>query len=362
LTRLDITQDEWSSLEQEQRRLSHQEQLGDTCRSVISGLDGEQQALRSLLSNYVERLNEAARLDDALNEPQQMLDSALIQIDETLASLRDYLNEMELDSVGLQQVEERLSAIHDIARKYRVRPQQLPEKQAEIEQELQQLQNSDVELAELARIVDRHRASYQELATELSTQRHAAARRLGAEITQAMHKLGMPGGKFSVSLHALSFDQAGANGVEQIEFMVSANPGIPLQPLSKVASGGELSRISLAIQVATIRYGSIPTLVFDEVDVGIGGGIAEIVGQMLRTLAEERQILCVTHLPQVAAQAMHHFQVQKTTRQEATWTAIAKLQDAERIQEIARMLGGVRITEQTLAHAQEMIDLAASPN
>jgi DNA repair protein RecN (Recombination protein N) len=361
LKRLDISPDEWSQLEQEQRRLSHQEQLSDTCSVIISGLDEEQQALRSRLSNYVERLREAARLDEALSEPQQMLDGALIQVDETLASLRTYLNEMELDTAGLQQVEERLSAIHDIARKYRVNPEQLAEKQAEIEQELNQIQNSDSELAELTRTVDQRHADYQALAEELSTRRLAAAERLGTEITQAMRVLGMPGGEFSVSLHPLSLDQAGASGFEQIEFMVSANPGMPLLALSKVASGGELSRISLAIQVATIRCGSTPTLVFDEVDVGIGGGVAEIVGQMLRTLAGNRQILCVTHLPQVAAQAMHHFQVQKTTQQKMTWTAIAKLQEEERIQEIARMLGGVRITEQTLAHAKEMINLAASP-
>ncbi|MEW8458999.1 MAG: DNA repair protein RecN, partial [Candidatus Thiodiazotropha endolucinida] len=173
---------------------------------------------------------------------------------------------------------------------------------------------------------------------------------------------GMPGGKFKVLLRELQQDQATANGFEQVEFMVSANPGMPLQPLSKVASGGELSRISLAIQVATIRCGSTPTLVFDEVDVGIGGGVAEIVGQMLRTLADNRQILCVTHLPQVAAQAMHHFQVLKTTQKKTTWTAIAKLREEERIQEIARMLGGVQITEQTLAHAQEMINMASGPN
>ncbi|MEW8518355.1 MAG: DNA repair protein RecN [Candidatus Thiodiazotropha sp.] len=359
---LNITADEWTSLGQEQRRLSHQEQLADTCSSVINGLDEEQLALRSRLSSYVDRLNEAAELDGRLNQPQQMLDGALIQVDETLAHLRDYLNGMELDSAGLQQVEERLSAIHETARKYRVKPEQLADKQTEIEEELKLLQNSDLELDELTRLVDQRRSAYLESAGKLSGKRQDAAQRLDSEITGAMGKLGMPGGRFSVSLHRLEETRAGANGLEQVEFMVSANPGMPLQPLSKVASGGELSRISLAIQVATIRCGSTPTLVFDEVDVGIGGGVAEIVGQMLRTLAGNRQILCVTHLPQVASQAMHHFQVQKTTEKKRTWTAIAELQQEERIQEIARMLGGVRITEQTLAHAEEMINLASSPN
>ncbi|MBW9264063.1 MAG: DNA repair protein RecN [Candidatus Thiodiazotropha sp. (ex. Lucinisca nassula)] len=362
LNSLNLSRDEWLNLEHEHKRLSHQEQLGDTCRVIINGLDDEQLAMRSRLSSYVERLSEAAQLDETLSEPQQLLDSALIQVDETLASLRNYLNDMELDSAGLQQLEERLSTIHDMARKYRVKPQQLTDKLSDIEKDLKSLENSEVELAELTRIVDQQRAAYLELGRELSVKRKDVAQRLSGEITQAMQKLGMPGGKFKVSLRELQQDQASADGFEQVEFMVSANPGMPLQPLSKVASGGELSRISLAIQVATIRCGSTPTLVFDEVDVGIGGGVAEIVGQMLRALADNRQILCVTHLPQVAAQAMHHFQVQKTTQKKTTWTAIAKLQEEERIQEIARMLGGVQITEQTLAHAQEMINMASGPN
>ncbi|MET0108157.1 MAG: DNA repair protein RecN [Candidatus Thiodiazotropha sp.] len=362
LNSLNLSRDEWLKLEHEHKRLSHQEQLGDTCRVIISGLDDEQLAMRSRLSSYVERLSEAAQLDETLSEPQQLLDSALIQVDETLASLRNYLNDMELDSAGLQQLEERLSAIHDMARKYRVKPQQLTDKLSDIEKDLKSLESSEVELAELTRIVDQQRAAHLELGRELSAKRKDVAQRLSGEITQAMQKLGMPGGEFKVSLRELQQDQATTNGFEQVEFMVSANPGMPLQPLSKVASGGELSRISLAIQVATIRCGSTPTLVFDEVDVGIGGGVAEIVGQMLRTLADNRQILCVTHLPQVAAQAMHHFQVQKTTQKKTTWTAIAKLREEERIQEIARMLGGVQITEQTLAHAQEMINMASGPN
>ncbi|MES9923369.1 MAG: DNA repair protein RecN [Candidatus Thiodiazotropha endolucinida] len=362
LNSLNLSLDEWLNLEHEHRRLSHQEQLADTCRAIINGLDDEQQAMRSRLSSYVERLSEAAQLDETLSEPQQLLDSALIQVDETLASLRNYLNDLELDSAGLQQLEERLSAIHDMARKYRVKPQQLTDKLSDIEEDLKSLENSEVELAELTRIVDQQRDAYLELGRKLSVKRKDVAQRLNGEISQAMQKLGMPGGNFKVSLRELQQDQATANGFEQVEFMVSANPGMPLQPLSKVASGGELSRISLAIQVATIRCGSTPTLVFDEVDVGIGGGVAEIVGQMLRTLADNRQILCVTHLPQVAAQAMHHFQVLKTTQKKTTWTAIAKLQEEERIQEIARMLGGVQITEQTLAHAQEMINMASGPN
>jgi DNA repair protein RecN (Recombination protein N) len=359
LSGLNLTPDEWTDLEQEHRRLSHQEQLGETCKFIVEGLDEDPQAIRNRITLFVERLTEAVQLDETLREPQQMLDSVLIQIDETLASLRHYLNDMELDSATLAQLEERLGVVHDMARKYRVKPETLPDKLGEIEQDLQGLQNSETELTELRGTVEQQHSAFRALGEQLSGQRKPVAERLSREITEAMQKLGMPGGRFQVALQALTDDQATANGFEQVEFMVSANPGMPLQPLSKVASGGELSRISLAIQVATARYAATPTLVFDEVDVGIGGGVAEIVGQLLRTLGANRQILCVTHLPQVAAQAMHHFQVQKTTQKKTTQTAIAKLHQEERIQEIARMLGGVKITEQTLAHAEEMINLAS---
>jgi DNA repair protein RecN (Recombination protein N) len=246
-----------------------------------------------------------------------------------------------------------------MARKYRLTPPQLPEKLDQIETEIHTLEQAGETLSDLANQVETRRIEYRRLADELSALRKKAAQRLGKEISQAMQGLGMSGGVFAVTLTALPETQAGPSGLEQVDFLVSANPGMPLQALRQVASGGELSRISLAIQVATIRYGRTPTLVFDEVDVGIGGGVAEIVGQMLRKLSADRQILCVTHLPQVAAQANHHYQVQKSTRKQSTRTEIARLGDADRIQEIARMLGGVKITEQTLAHAQEMISLAS---
>jgi len=288
-----------------------------------------------------------------------MLDSALIQVDECLAFLHGYLNDLEIDPAALQVLEERLEAIHDTARKYRVAPEELPQRLTEIEQELNRLEHADIELATLEKRVADERAAYRESAERLSRARRKAATRLGEEISQAMQKLGMKGGIFSVALNPLPEGKAAAGGQESVEFQVSANPGMPLQPLSRVASGGELSRISLAIQVSTVRYGNVPTLVFDEVDVGIGGGVAEIVGQMLRTLGGSRQILCVTHLPQVAAQAMHHLQVSKRSTQRETRTTIAQLGSEERIEEIARMLGGVKITEQTLAHAREMVGLAA---
>ena len=358
LSTLNVTADEVERVNQEHRRLSHMDQLRSQCAEIVDGLDETDPSLRSLLARYSERLASLLPLDESLNEPREMLDGALIQIDECLTQLRTYLDDQELDPAGLQALEERLEAIHDAARKYRVTPEQLPDKLLQIETELNQLEHADVELATLQKQVGKLQAAYLDLAGQLSRGRQSAAARLSEEISQAMQGLGMAGGVFTVNLTPLPTEKAGASGLEQVEFQVSANPGMPLQPLSKVASGGELSRISLAIQVATIRYGTTPTLVFDEVDVGIGGGVAEIVGQMLRTLGASRQILCVTHLPQVAAQAMHHLQVKKQSSQQETQTFISQLQDTERVQEIARMLGGVKITAQTLAHAREMVDLA----
>lgn len=360
LSSLAVTADELERLDQEHRRLSHLDQLRSQCGEIVDGLDESEPSIRGVLARYAERLADMQALDENLGQPREMLEGALIQVDESLAHLRGYLSDLEIDPSALQQLEERLEAIHDTARKYRVPPAQLPARLAEIEHELNQLENADVELASLEQQVESQRADFLALAARLSRERSAAAARLGDEISQAMQKLGMPGGVFAVALNPLAEEKTGLHGLEQVEFQVSANPGMPPQPLSKVASGGELSRISLAIQVATIRYSSTPSLVFDEVDVGIGGGVAEIVGLMLRTLGASRQILCVTHLPQVAAQAMHHLQVTKESSKDETRTAIAHLQPGERIQEIARMLGGLKITDQTLAHAREMVALAST--
>ncbi len=359
LQTLGVSLEELENIDQGHRRLSHAARLREICSGILEQLDGDAQSLRSQLSRSVDKLAEIEGLDADLANPREMLDSTLITLDESLAFLRGYLADVELDPGELQRLEERLSSIHDMARKYRLTPPQLPEKLDQIETEIHTLEQAGETLSDLANQVETQRIEYRRLADELSALRQKAAQRLGKEISQAMQGLGMSGGVFAVTLTALPEAQAGPAGLEQVDFLVSANPGMPLQSLRQVASGGELSRISLAIQVATIRYGRTPTLVFDEVDVGIGGGVAEIVGQMLRKLSADRQILCVTHLPQVAAQANHHYQVQKSTRKQSTRTEIARLGDADRIQEIARMLGGVKITEQTLAHAQEMISLAS---
>ena len=360
LTALNLQPEELETLEQDQRRLNHLEQLQLSSAEILQGLDESEPSVRDMLVRFTDRLGGLQGLDEHLNEPREMLDNALIQVDEAIASLRNYLADLELDPATLHQVEQRLEAIHDLARKYRVKPAELPEHLVQIDQELERLEHADVALAELQAQVDNTWEAYRRLAGELGQRRRQAGQRLGQEISQAMQQLGMPGGIFQVELTPLDATDAGKDGLEQIDFLVSANPGMPPQSLNRIASGGELSRISLAIQVATIRYGTTPTLVFDEVDVGIGGGVAEIVGQMLRRLGASRQILCVTHLPQVAAQAGHHLLVRKSTRKGLTHTQINTLDETQRIDEIARMLGGVEITDQTLAHAREMVNLAAA--
>jgi DNA repair protein RecN (Recombination protein N) len=351
---------EIDTLEQDHKRLSHLEQLQRSCGEMIDALDENEPSVRSLLARYTDNLGSLQQVDEKLGEPREMLESALIQVDETLSFLRDYLSELEIDPAELQQAEQRLGDIHDMARKYRVSPEALPERLEQIRHELEGLENADQTLEKLQQQVETERRAFLQLAETLSAKRQTTAQRLGQEISAMMQQLGMPGGRFEVELTTIAEADAGAAGLEQATFMVSANPGMPLQPLSKVASGGELSRISLAIQVATIRYGQTPTLVFDEVDVGIGGGVAEIVGQLLRRLGDSRQILCVTHLPQVAAQAQQHLQVLKSTNGEQTRTQITLLNQEERVQEIARMLGGVEITAHTLAHASEMLELAST--
>ena len=247
-----------------------------------------------------------------------------------------------------------------MARKYRTFPAQLPDLLESRKAELQSLEHADLTLDALRTGRDAAWDAFNAQAGRLGEARHSAAARLADTVTRAMQELGMAGGRFSVRLEAQGPDQAGPGGLERAEFLVSANPGQPLQPLARVASGGELSRISLAIQVATAQCGSVPTLVFDEVDVGIGGGVAEIVGRLLRRLGESRQVLCVTHLPQVAAQAHRQLRVRKETVGGETHTRIERLEGDSRVEEIARMLGGTEITRRTRDHASEMIERASN--
>ena len=356
LEALNLGGHELEELDREHARLSNIGRLQQVCAQVMEKLYEGEISVQDRLIGAARDLEELAAIDSTLSEPGELLDNALIQLQEASPFLRDYLDGLELDPALLQRVEERLEQIHDLARKYRVEARQLPQRLADIKRDLVELENADLQFDELRQEVDALHSEFLTRAAELSRARTAAANNLARTVTRSMQTLGMTAGVFAAELQPLEPDDATAGGLERIEFTVSANPGQPLQPLSKVASGGELSRISLAIQVATARCGRVPTLIFDEVDVGIGGGIAEIVGQMLRTLGRLRQVLCVTHLPQVAAMGHQHLRVTKHRSDREAHVGIATLVEEQRVGEIARMLGGVDVTDQTLAHAREMLE------
>ena len=347
---------EYAELEQEHVRLANVSRLQETAHQQIDALDeNEQSSVTSLLSRAVNELNGLREMDSRLGEIADSLNSALANVEDASTELRHYLDSLDADPSRLNDVESRLSSFIDLARKHHIKPAELVQYLDELRNELDSLQHAETRLEGLQEEIAKHLAAYNVLADKLSKRRRKQARALAKNVSEHMQELGMPGGQFDILLHTRDKDTPSPVGMEKVEFVVSANPGQNLKALNKVASGGELSRISLAIQVVLANNLSIPTLIFDEVDVGIGGGVAEIVGNRLRSLADNRQVLCVTHLPQVAAQAHHHLQVSKTRGKDHTGTSIRALDESARGQEIARMLGGVEITEQTLAHAEEML-------
>jgi DNA repair protein RecN (Recombination protein N) len=359
LTDLGLGEGEASELESEHQRLAHVGQLQSGTLGLYHALyEAEDGAVHSLLATLAARLDALADTDPALGEYRELLQGAQIQVEEAADGLRRYAERLELDPQRLEWVEARLGSVHELARKHRVAPDQLPSRQGELERELAALEDPEQDLQRLQEALGALEARYTELAREIGEIRGRTAQRLSAQVTEAMQGLGLEGGELSIEVQTVEQAQLSPWGRERIEFLVSANPGQPLRPLGKVASGGELSRISLAIQMVAANSLHIPTLIFDEVDVGIGGAVAETVGRHLRALGGHRQVLCVTHLAQVAAQAHHHYQVRKTTRRATTLTHIAALSTPDRVEEIARMLGGVEMTEQTRAHAREMITRA----
>ena len=355
LSRLDLHADELEQLATEQRQLAHAEQLAADSEILNNLLFDSDSAVLPVLSKTCLMTQDLLKLDPTLDEMNGLLENARIQVEESAALLRDYQNRITVDPERLSAVDQRLAHIQDLARKHHLRPEMLPGRLETLQTEKAQLENADTALTELEQKSNALLKRYLLLSEQLSASRKTAAKRLSGEITESMQQLGMEGGLFEIE--CLQSDKKAASrwGLDTIGFLVSANPGQPLAPLAKVASGGELSRISLAIQVATAGYGEIPTLIFDEVDSGIGGAVAEIVGRLLRKLGEQRQVLCVTHLPQVAAQGHQQMLVSKTTDGQLTETRITALDHETREQEIARMLGGMKITEQTLSHAREMI-------
>lgn len=358
LDNLALGDNELEQLEQEHKTLSNAEQLLGTCRQVLE-LCSESDAgnVLSALNASLNRLGGFAE-QPALGEAVNLLASAQIQVEEAVGELNRFIDHFDADPQRQQFIEERLDSIYSLARKHRVQPFELAELQQRLLQELEGLNADDEAVERLGEELTAYARHYQEKACELSNLRHRAAGHLGEAVQQEMQSLGMPGGRFTIELQASSSDEPHPQGLEQVEFRVSANPGQPLKSLAKVASGGELSRISLAIQVITAQTSRVPTLVFDEVDVGIGGPTAEVVGQLLRRLGERGQVLTVTHLPQVAAQGHNHLFVHKQRGNAETRTAVASLSTDQRIEEVARMLGGVDLTAESLQHARKMVTSA----
>ncbi len=362
LDELDVREGEVEALHDELKRLSNAGQLIDTSQRCLDALyDAEEFTAQQRISRARQDIEALARLDGSLAPVGEALDNALIQIEDAVERLRDYHARLEQDPERLNQVELRLDRLHGVARKHRVETETLPALAERLHRELEELEQADTLLAGLEAERDRLLNTYRVQAGQLGKARTTTAAQLSGAVTEAMQTLGMTGGRLSIEVQHQPDAPPAPNGADQIEFLVSANPGQPLKPLTKVASGGELSRISLAIQVIAARAVSIPTLIFDEVDSGVGGAVAETVGVQLHQLGRERQVLCVTHLPQVAAQADHHLQVTKLTGAESTRTRVRELGEQERVEEVARMLGGRTITESTRAHAREMLGLDDRP-
>ena len=355
LEQLQLQPGELDKLTAKQRQLANAEQLGEDLATLIGQLFDDEHGSQAGLARACVLLERLSGLDGQLLPAAELLDSARIQVEEALSLLQDYASQIEANPQMLEEIDQRLGVIHELARKHRICGEELPELLEKLQSEQDALNNADITLAQLEQEARDLKQASLGAAEKLSASRASAAARLEKAITGSMQELGMKGGKFSVLMQPLPEEQFSANGADQITFMVSTNPGQPLAPLAKVASGGELSRISLAIQVATTNCSRIPTLIFDEVDVGIGGAVAETVGRLLQRLGAGNQVLCVTHLPQVASQAQQHLRVSKSTDGKTTETQIVPLDQEQRVEEVARMLGGVEITEQTLAHAREMI-------
>ncbi len=355
LNGLKLGSTELDELDKDHAKLSNAGMLQSGCGLILSNLYDDENSIQGRLSQIQNELEQMVSADPYLTEIREMLEGAVIQVQEATHSIRQYADGIELDPAQLEQVELRLGEIHDIARKYRCNPDKINQTKAALEQELEQLEHADIHLADLEQQVETNWSDYLEKAQQLDTGRRKAAQTLSDEVTSSMRTLSMPDGRIEIDIETLPTGKASATGLNRIEFLVTANPGQPAKPLTKVASGGELSRISLAIQVATTRCSGTPIMIFDEVDVGIGGGTAEIVGSLLRELGSYRQVLCVTHLPQVAAQGDNHLKVTKGGSNGTVQTQVIPLDGEQRVEEIARMLGGVTITDQTLAHAQEMI-------
>ena len=344
---------EWEEVNAEHRRLSHSANLIDGVQGALGALSESDEAMITHLASIVSKVRDLAEIDPALNDVLAALEPAEIQLQEAAYSLSHYAQKLELDPDRLAQVEKRLDALHSAARKFRLQAETLPEEHEARRAQLAAL-DAAADLDSLHAAEAKAKEAFLAEAKKLSKARAKAGKALGAAVTTGMQELSMKGGSFDVALVPLP--EGGAHGLEQVEFRVAGHAGVPLRPLAKVASGGELARISLALAVIASAASPTPTLIFDEVDTGIGGGVAEVVGRLLHQLGQARQVLCVTHLPQVAARGDHHFQVAKSGNGKGgTVSSVTSLDRASRVEEVARMLGGLEITATTRKHAKEML-------
>jgi len=352
LTELSPQENEWANIQGEHARLANGAKIIGGCQEAIGVLSDADNSLESSLSKVCGTIGALAEHDPALNDISEALASAQIQLDEAIHSLNRYLQKADLDPARLAQVEERMQALHSAARKYRTEADVLPALLLDTTERLDALTASQ-NIEALREKVKQEESAYLKLAKELSKKRGGAAAELGKLVTDAMQDLSMAGGRLEIALTPLS--EGGSHGLEQIEFLVAGHAGSTPRSLAKVASGGELARISLAISVITSKASFTPTLIFDEVDAGIGGAVAETVGKLLHQLGQSHQILCVTHLPQVAAQGNHHLKVSKSQSGDKTISQVQPLARIERVEEVARMLGGATITDTTRRHARELL-------
>ena len=344
---------EWTDITNEHSRLSHAASLLEGAQEALSTIsESEDHPIVSQLSGLNQKLGKLVSVDAELQPIVDLIESSRIQLQESVYALNNYLDRVELDPERLHQLDARMEAMHSTARKFRVTPEELPEEHAKLSEKLQHLADaSDIE--GLLRQEAKVEAEYRAVAERLSATRRAAALELGQAVTRAMQELSMTGGSFEIALHPC---EPAAHGLEQVEFLVAGHAGTAPRSLAKVASGGELARIALAISVITSHATTTPTLIFDEVDSGIGGAVAEVVGRLLKRLGQGRQVLCVTHLPQVASQANQHFQVAKSTLDNGKTASRIDMLDAKaRVEEVARMLGGLEITATTRKHARELL-------
>ncbi|TDG15178.1 DNA repair protein RecN [Seongchinamella unica] len=351
LDELALQEGELAELEQEQKMLANAEHILSSAHAALELCEQQESGTRQALQLLADEANSGPAIDGA----RELLDSAAIQLNEAHSEIQRHIDGVEINPERLAEVQRRLEDIYDVARKHRVMPEEVIATHQRLQEELQSLAGSSERIEELTADMSRLANDYNTAAGKLGKQRQKAGKKLVAAAQEVLATLAMAQCTLEIALKPREDTAPHPHGQEDIEFLISTNPGSAPQPLGKIASGGELSRISLAIQVVTASGGTVPSMVFDEVDVGIGGAVAEVVGGLLRDLAAEAQVLCVTHLPQVAAQGHHHLQVSKTASKKSVHTDLSRLDADGRVDEIARMLGGVKITEQTLAHAREML-------